>query len=186
MTLPKEVSDLASAKFIVDSFPNLVDLVMKAPIRSNQQSRDMFTLANMLISRGVASSISARIVNMFSSPGTSLTADFFERGLKGGFLEPIFIHQSLHQDLPNILNLATNAGVHVVHVDKFTAYSEVEENLKKLEIFCVVKEAGWDKEVLEEEVEAANQLLDLLDNSKTRRKLRRVILDKVGFTCFTN
>ena len=180
MTLP----NLETAKFIVDSFPNLVELVMKAQLHG--EYGDVFTLANLLISRGVASSISAHRFNMFSSPGTSLTADFFERGLRGGFLEHIFIHQSLHQDLPNILNLATNAGVKAVAVDKLTAYSEVEENLKKLEFFSVLKEAGWDKEVLEEEVEAANHLLDLLDNSKTRGKLRYVVIDKVGFTYFTN
>ena len=60
----------------------------------------------------------------------------------------------------------------------------MEESLKKLEIFSVVREAGineevLDKEVLEEEVNASNDLLELLANRDRRGRLRHVNLPKV-------
>ena len=111
-----------------------------------------------------------------------MTANLFERGLQGN--NSIFIYQSLHQYLPNILQLATNAGVICARVTKFTGFVEVEESLKKLEIFSVVREAGineevLDKEVLEEEVNASNDLLELLANRDRRGRLRHVNLPKV-------
>ena len=171
--------NLASSQFIFDSFPQMRELVMKLPW--DYYWNDLFTLSNLLRSRGVASCISNQHVTMYSSPAP-MTANLFERGLQGN--NSIFIYQSLHQYLPNILQLATNAGVICARVTKFTGFVEVEESLKKLEIFSVVREAGineevLDKEVLEEEVNASNHLLELLANRDRRGRLRHVNLPKV-------
>ena len=109
-----------------------------------------------------------------------MTADLFERGLKGN--SSIFIHQSLHQELPNILHLATNAGVNYANVTKFTGFGEVEESLKKLVGFFIVREAGDNKDVMEEEVKAASQLLDLLADCDRKGRLQCVEIHKVDLT----
>ena len=109
-----------------------------------------------------------------------MSADLFERGLQGN--RNICVHQSLHQDLPNILQLATNVGVEWVHVNKFTGYGEVEESLKKLMRFSIVREGRSDEDTLDEEVKAASQLLDLLADSDRKGELRYVYISKVDFT----
>ena len=58
--------------------------------------------------------------------------------------------------------------------------------MKKLGGFSVVREAGDEREVVEEEVEAATQLLDLLADTKSRGRLYYVNLDKVDFTQLTS
>ena len=58
--------------------------------------------------------------------------------------------------------------------------------MKKLERFSVVREAGDEREVVEEEVEAATRLLDLLANTERRGRLNNVNLDKVDFTQLTS
>ena len=60
---------------------------------------------------------------------------------------------------------------------------QVEESLKKLQRFVVVKEgAGDNKEVLEAEVQAANFLLNLLADGNRRGRLHIACLDKLDFT----
>ena len=174
VTLHGFVVNLATTQFIFDSFPHMRELVMKLPWDYYWNS--LFTLSNLLRSRGVTSCISIQHVTMYSSPTPTLKADLYERGLQGN--HSIFIYQSLHQDLPNILQLATNTRVTCVCVNKFTGYVEVEESLKKLEIFSVVREAGDNEEVVEEEVKAAIRLLDLLADRDRRGKLRQVNLFK--------
>ena len=58
--------------------------------------------------------------------------------------------------------------------------------MKKLSHFSVVREAGEKREVLLEEVEAANQLLDLLADTNRKGRLDYVNLDKVDFTQLTS
>ena len=92
-------------------------------------------------------------------------------------------NQCLQQDLPNIIQQEIRVGAEYVRVtSKFTGYAEVEDSLKKLLNFSVVKEATGDKEVLETEVEAANFLLDLLADRNRRGMLHVVCLDKADFT----
>ena len=174
---PSQMSSLAASQFIIDNLPDLQQLVMQLP--SNSCLAELFPLSNLLSSHGVASCISNRVHTMYSSP-SPMSADLFERGLQGK--RSIFIHQSLHQDLSNILHLATNAGVYAVKVTKFTECGEVEESLKKLLRFSIVRETGDDEDVMEEERKAANQLLDLLADCERKGRLESVRLHKVDFT----
>ena len=110
-----------------------------------------------------------------------MTADLFERGLNE--TRSIFIHKSLNQDLQNFLQLATNnVDVTDVIVTKFTGFEEVEESLTKLLQIAIVREAEDNEDVLEEEVKAANQLLNLLADWDRRGSLLCVMLCKVAFS----
>ena len=196
VTLRPEVYNLAAAQAIIESFcqsfRRLNELVMVLPWLG-PGATDLFTLSDLLSSRGVASFISnGGLLTMYSSP-TPVTAGHFDRSFQvlhpNGARAPrtyFLIHQSLNHDLPNILQLAINAGVKKVSVTQFTAYPEVEDSLKKLREFSVVREAGDEREVVEEEVEAATQLLDLLADTKSRGRLYYVNLDKVDFTQLTS
>ena len=193
VTLRLEVYNLAAAQAIIESFcqsfRRLNELVMVLPWLG-PGATDLFTLSDLLSSRGVASFISngGGYLTMYSSP-TPVTAGHFDRSFQ--VLHPngahrgtyFFIHKSLNHDLPNIIQLA---GVNRVSVTRFTAYAEVEDSLKKLEHFSVVREAGDEREVVEEEVEAATQLLDLLADTERRGRLGNVNLDKVDFTQLTS
>ena len=181
-----EVFNLAAIQAMIESFPRLNNLVMKLP---GNKITDHFTLSDFLSSRGVASYISNDDQDtMYSSP-TPVTAGHFDRNFQ--LLHPngasrvtfFFIHKSLNHDLPNIVQLV---GVNRVSVTRFTAYAEVEDSLKKLEHFSVVREAGDEREVVEEEVEAATRLLDLLADTERRGRLGNVNLDKVDFTQLTS
>ena len=194
VTLRPEVYNLAAAQAIIESFcqsfRRLNELVMVRPVPG---FTDLVTLSDLLSSRGVASFISnGGYLTVYSSP-TPVTAGHFDRSFQvlhpNGARAPrtyFLIHQSLNHDLPNILQLAINAGVQNVCVTRFTAYAEVEDSLKKLERFSVVREAGDEREVVEEEVEAATRLLDLLANTERRGRLNYVNLDKVDFTQLTS
>ena len=173
---PSQMSSLATSQVIIDKFPDLQELVMQLPL--NSCLAELYPLSNLLSSRGVASCISNHVHTMYSSP-SPMSADLFERGLQGN--RSIFLRQSLHQDLSNILHLATNAGVDYVKVTKFIGFGEVEESLKKLVGFSIVREAGDSEDVMEEEVKAANQLLDLLADCDRKGRLERVYLHKVDF-----
>ena len=180
VSLPKQMYNLASFQLILDSFPNLQDLVLELPYY-NLHLPDLLTFANLLNDCGVASSISNKSDCMYSSPA-SMSSDLFnKRGLDGK--HTIFIHESLHQDLSNVLQMANNAGVSSVFVTKFTGcVGELEEGLKKLETFNILRLHRDDEEVVEEEVTAANHLLDLLADRDRRGRLRGVKLPKVAFT----
>ena len=197
VTLRPEVYNLAAAQAIIESFcqsfRRLNELVMVLPIPNANGITDLFTLSDLLSSRGVASFISnGGYLTVYSSP-TPVTAGHFDRSFQvlhpNGARAPrtyFLIHQSLNHDLPNILQLAINAGVKKVSVTQFTAYPEVEDSLKKLREFSFLREAGDEREVVEEEVEAATQLLDLLANTERRGRLNYVNLDKVDFTQLTS
>ena len=194
VTLRPEVYNLAAAQAIIESFcqsfRRLNELVMVRPVPG---FTDLITLSDLLSSRGVASFISnGGYLTVYSSP-TPVTAGHFDRSFQvlhpNGARAPrtyFLIHQSLNHDLPNILQLAINAGVKKVSVTQFTAYPEVEDSLKKLREFSFLREAGDEREVVEEEVEAATQLLDLLANTERRGRLNYVNLDKVDFTQLTS
>ena len=194
VTLRPKVYNLAAAQAIIESFcqsfRRLNELVMVRPVPG---FTDLVTLSDLLSSRGVASFISnGGYLTVYSSP-TPVTAGHFDRSFQvlhpNGARAPrtyFLIHQSLNHDLPNILQLAINAGVKKVSVTQFTAYPEVEDSLKKLREFSVVREAGDEREVVEEEVEAATRLLDLLADTNRRGRLYYVNLDKVDFTQLTS
>ena len=194
VTLRPAVYNLAAAQAIIESFcqsfRRLNELVMVRPVPG---FTDLVTLSDLLSSRGVASFISdGGSLTMYSSP-TPVTAGHFDRSFQvlhpNGARAPrtyFLIHQSLNHDLPNILQLAINAGVKKVSVTQFTAYPEVEDSLKKLREFSFLREAGDEREVVEEEVEAATRLLDLLADTNRRGRLYYVNLDKVDFTQLTS
>ena len=195
VTLRPEVYNLAAAQAIIESFcqsfRRLNELVMVRPVPG---FTDLVTLSDLLSSRGVASFISngGGYLTVYSSP-TPVTAGHFDRSFQvlhpNGARAPrtyFLIHQSLNHDLPNILQLAINAGVKKVSVTQFTAYPEVEDSLKKLREFSFLREAGDEREVVEEEVEAATRLLDLLADTNRRGRLYYVNLDKVDFTQLTS
>ena len=194
VTLRPKVYNLAAAQAIIESFcqsfRRLNELVMVRPVPG---FTDLVTLSDLLSSRGVASFISnGGYLTVYSSP-TPVTAGHFDRSFQvlhpNGARAPrtyFLIHQSLNHDLPNILQLAINAGVKKVSVTQFTAYPEVEDSLKKLREFSFLREAGDEREVVEEEVEAATRLLDLLADTNRRGRLYYVNLDKVDFTQLTS
>lgn len=180
VTLPSQQFNLASFQLILDHFQNLQDIILKFPYKQRRDLGYLFnpsnTVMKKLLNRGVTSCISNQRVTMFSSP-TTLTPDLFRLGLQGNAI--ISVHQSLQQDLPNILQLATNSGVTQVYVTKLTGWMEVESSLKKVSVFSIMGEVGENEEVLEEEVKAANHLLDLLADTDRRGRLCRVQLSKV-------
>ena len=183
VTLPSQMFNLASSQCIFDCFPHMQELIMKLDgdaLLGNMDQHPSFPLNKLLSSRGVASCILDRYAIMFNSP-TPVTADLFERGREGHEEDQETI--LIHQDFPNVLKLANNADIPKVHLmTKFLGCVGVEEELTKLEAFRIKREAGDNEEVLEEEVAAASQLLDLLADSNRRGCLRLVELPKVDFT----
>merc|ERR1711874_588066 len=79
----------------------------------------------------------------------------------------IIIYQSLQPSFPTLLQMATNAGVLHVTVINYTGdLGKVESNLQQFDSFSILREVGANEEVAEEEVAAANHLLDLLADTR--------------------
>ena len=180
---PSQMSYLATSQLLIDSFPHmkeLKELVMHLLTSHHHWTDHLFPLTELISSHGIACCISNLTYTIYSSP-SPMTADLFERGLNE--TRSIFIHKSLNQDLQNFLQLATNnVDVTDVIVTKFTGFEEVEEHLTKLMQIAIVREAEDNEDVLEEEVKAANQLLNLLADWDRRGSLLCVMLCKVAFS----
>merc|ERR1711874_651408 len=91
----------------------------------------------------------------------------------------IIIYQSLQPSFPTLLQMATNAGLLHVTVINYTGdLGKVESNLQQFDSFSILREVGANEEVTEEEVAAANHLLDLLADDTRRGRLEEVSLPK--------
>ena len=118
---------------------------------------------------------------MYSS-ATPMSAELFQRGRRQG-IGHIIIYQSLQPSFSTLLQMATNAGVLHVTVINYTGdLGKVESNLQQFDSFSILREVGANEEVAEEEVAAANHLLDLLADDTRRGSLEFVELPKVDFT----
>ena len=170
---------VARSCFILSRLPNLRELVIEVP--SNWV--EMITLINYIVVNysGVACCISCKDRPMYSS-ATPMSAELFQRGRRQG-IGHIIIYQSLQPSFPALLQMATNAGVLHVTVINYTGdLGKVESNLQQFDSFSILREVGANEEVAEEEVAAANHLLDLLADTGRRGSLEVVDVPKVDFT----
>ena len=170
-------------QLLLDTFPHLEDIVLRREGEVWYNLVDMFNTSQLFTSRDVVSCISDSLTNLYADSHTSpLTADFLKRTLCGG-IRRIFIKKSQPQDMKTLLQIATDAGIKWVDFTRFISVdvSALENTLRELFIFSIVREAGDCEEVSKEEVDGACQVLDLLADINRRGTLFRVILSKVFF-----
>ena len=170
-------------QLLLDTFPHLEDIVLRREGEVWYNLVDMFNTSQLFTSRDVVSCISDSGTSLYSdSPTSPLTADFLKRTLCGG-IRRIFIKKSQPQDMKTLLKIATDAGIKRVDFTRFISVdvSALENTLRELFIFSIVREAEDCEEVSKEEVDGAGQVLDLLADINRRGMLFRVILSKVFF-----
>ena len=178
VTLPPfNVLSLATIRLILESFPSLqemvVDLTGLWDLRSNK--KDLIAIAKELDTRSVSCCISDTYKHMFVSP----TVDLIKR--KPVTPEVVNLYtRSLGRDLSEIIGTAPSGEIMVVHLwSKLTGdAANLESCLKKIHCFYIWREPA-DLEVLEEEVTAANVVLNLLADEKKRGLLTFVKLPGV-------
>ena len=177
VTAPPNVFSLATFQLILESFPSLqemvVDLTGLWDLRSNK--KDLIAIAKELDTRSVSCCISDTYKHMFVSP----TVDLIKR--KPVTPEVVNLYtRSLGRDLSEIIGTAPSGEIMVVHLwSKLTGdAANLESCLKKIHCFYIWREPA-DLEVLEEEVTAANVVLNLLTDEKKRGLLTFVKLPGV-------
>ena len=152
----------------------VVDLTGLWDLRSNK--KDLIAIAKELDTRSVSCCISDTYKHMFVSP----TVDLIKR--KPVTPEVVNLYtRSLGRDLSEIIGTAPSGEIMVVHLwSKLTGdAANLESCLKKIHCFYIWREPA-DLEVLEEEVAAANVVLNLLaDEKKKRGRLESVRLPKI-------
>ena len=180
VTLPPfNVLSLATIRLILESFPSLQEMVVDLPVtglwdlRSNK--KDLIAIAKELDTRSVSCCISDTYKHMFVSP----TVDLIKR--KPVTPEVVNLYtRSLGRDLSEIIGTASSGEIMVVHLwSKLTGdAANLESCLKKIHCFYIWREPA-DLEVLEEEVTAANVVLNLLADEKKSGRLWFVTIPRI-------
>ena len=180
MTAPPNVFSLATIWLILESFPSLQEMVVDLPGTelwdlAVRNTTGLITIAKELDTRSVSCCISDTYKHMFVSP----TVDLIKR--KPVTPEVVNLYtRSLGRDLSEIIGTAPSGEIMVVHLwSKLTGdAANLESCLKKIHCFYIWREPA-DLEVLEEEVTAANVVLNLLADEKKRGLLTFVKLPGV-------
>ena len=179
VTAPPNVFSLATFRLILGSFPSLQEMVVDLPgtelWRLRINDTDLIAIAKELDTRSVSCCISDTYKHMFVSP----TVDLIKR--KPVTPEVVNLYtRSLGRDLSEIIGTAPSGEIMVVHLwSKLTGdAANLESCLKKIHCFYIWREPA-DLEVLEEEVTAANVVLNLLADEKKRGLLTFVKLPGV-------
>ena len=138
---------------------------------------DLIAIAKELDTRSVSCCISDMHTHMFVSPSVDLIK---RKPVTSEYEEVILYTRSLDRDLSQIIGTAPGGEIEAVCLlRKLTGDATTLESwLKKVYNFYIWREAA-DMEVLEEEVAAANVVLNLLADEKKRGRLRCVRLPRV-------
>jgi len=176
VTAPPNVFSLATIRLILESFPSLQEMVVDLPGAAlrvlSRNYTDLITIAKELDIRSVSCCISDTYTHMFVSPSVDLLK---KRPVTSEYEEVLLYTRSLDKDLSEIIGTACLLKL----LSKLTGdAATLPSCLKKVNYFIILREAA-DLEVLEEEVAAANVVLNLLADEKKRGRLRCVRLPRV-------
>ena len=167
---PSEMFNLASFRVIFDHFTQLQELIMEFPgnmvlTDMGAHLTDFLTVGKILSSRGVACCMTdtdtvakgyicptADLVRRTSQPSHSIANFMYFCGC---------IHQESLKELGKMTQLMTS---------------------NKCAFISIRRDPGDNKELSEEDVAAANYILDLVANSRRRGKLDSMTLPKVDIT----
>ena len=171
---------LATFRLILEGFPSLQEMVVDLPGIELWRLRDTdfaiaIPIAKELDTRSVSCCISDTRTHLFVSP----SLDLIKR--KPVTSDKVFLYtRSLDRDLSQIISTTPGGQLERVRLlSKLTGDATLESCLKKVKYFSIWREPA-DMEVLEEEVAAANVVLNLLaDEKKKRGRLRFVWLPRV-------
>ena len=180
VTAPPCVFSLATYRLILESFPSLQEMVVDLPgtelWRLRINDTDLIAIAKELDTRSVSCCISDTSEHMFVSPSVDLI-----KSKPVTSTDVSLYTRSLDRDLSEIIGTAPSGEIERMRLlSKLTGdATNLEVCLKKVYSFHIRREAA-DLEVLEEEVAAANVVLNLLaDEKKKRGRLRCVRLPRV-------
>ena len=171
---------LATFRLILEGFPSLQEMVVDLPGIELWRLRDTdfaiaIPIAKELDTRSVSCCISDTRAHLFVSP----SLDLIKR--KPVTSDKVFLYtRSLDRDLSQIISTTPGGQLERVRLlSKLTGDATLESCLKKVKYFSIWREPA-DMEVLEEEVAAANVVLNLLaDEKKKRGRLRYVTIPRV-------
>jgi len=181
VTAPPNVFSLATIRLILESFPSLQEMVVDLPGAAlrvlSRNYTDLITIAKELDIRSVSCCISDTYTHMFVSPSVDLLK---KRPVTSEYEEVLLYTRSLDKDLSEIIGTAPGGHLERMYLlSKLTGdAATLPSCLKKVNYFIILREAA-DLEVLEEEVAAANVVLNLLADEKKRGRLRCVRLPRV-------
>ena len=172
VTWPPATFNLANFLVIFDQFTQLQELVMEFPgyevdnIARCQRahSADLLTAGNMLSSRGACCMSSDTNTKAYISP----TAELVERTSQPSLSNPTFVYfcGSIHQEFLKDVGKIIQQMAH-----------------ETFALISIWREPGDNKELSEEDVAAANYILDLMADSRRRGGgLDHVIIPKVDIT----
>ena len=186
VTAPPRVFSLATYRLILESFPSLQEMVVDLPGRElwrlRMNNTDLIAIAiaiaKELDTRSVSCCISDTSEHMFVSPSVDLI-----KSKPVTSTDVSLYTRSPDRDLSEIIGTAPSGEIERMRLlSKLTGdATNLEVCLKKVYSFHIRREAA-DLEVLEEEVAAANVVLNLLADEKKKRgrltyvKLPRVLL----------
>ena len=178
VTAPPNVFSLATIRLILESFPSLQEMVVDLPgtelWRLRINDTDLIAIAKELDTRSVSCCISDTRAHMFVSPSVDLI-----KSKPVTSTDVSLYTRSLDRDLSEIIGTAPRGVIGGVRLlSKLTGDATLESCLKKVKYFIIWREPA-DMEVLEEEVAAANVVLNLLADEKKRGRLRCVRLPRV-------
>ena len=180
VTAPPNVFSLATFRLILEGFPSLQEMVVDLPGIELWRLRDTdfaiaIPIAKELDTRSVSCCISDTRAHLFVSP----SLDLIKR--KPVTSDKVFLYtRSLDRDLSQIISTTPGGQLERVRLlSKLTGdATTIESCLKKVKYFSIWREPA-DMEVLEEEVAAANVVLNLLADEKKRGRLSFVWLPRV-------
>jgi len=182
VTAPPNMFSLATIRLILESFTSLQEMVVDLPgvglwdLANFGNTTGLITIAKELDTRSVSCCISDTQAHLFVSPSVDLIK---RKPVTSGY---VFLYtRSLCRDLSQIIGTAPGGQLGAACLlSKLTGdATTIQSWLKKMNSFHVWREPA-DLEVLEEEVAAANVVLNLLaDEKKKRGRLTRVRLPKV-------
>ena len=181
VTAPPNVFSLATIRLILESFPSLQEMVVDLPGTElgncffGANTTGLITIAKELDTRSVSCCISDTSEHMFVSPSVDLI-----KSKPVTSTDVSLYTRSLDRDLSEIIGTAPSGEIERMRLlSKLTLdATNLEVCLKKVYSFHIRREAA-DLEVLEEEVAAANVVLNLLADEKKRGRLGFVSLPRV-------
>ena len=171
VTWPPATFNLASFRVILDHFTQLQELIMEFPgyemgnmVRgTGGHSTDILTAGKMLSSRGACCMSSDTSTKVYICP----TADLAERTSQPSLNRPIFMY--ICGSIPESLKDVGKMIQQMAH----TTFAWIS----------IWRDPGDNKELSEEDVAAANYILDLLaESSKRGGGLHHVLIPKVDIT----
>ena len=197
MTLPIALFQLDTIQFIVGSFTNLKELVIRfdkgawingvvtlwwSAYRRLATEKVVFPMAKAIANKGISCCIIDRQLNMYSSP-VPISEGMLKRTISRS-TDSIYIQESQYQDLTTIFKWVEKTNVLWIHMTKFTAdVRNLESSLNKLPALFIEKNVG-EEDILEGELTSAIQLLDLMSDERRRGRLRGLWIHKVRFLFF--